>query len=216
MRLPQPGLVEQVFSGRVQMGVEVVDDPGGNEDPVLIAFVVIAVGGIGAQHAVKNSPRQGGPLGGVRDFVIKSISGNAQAGDRNKDVVLAVGIRCSRFGNVVFVEQAGLPGYLFAVAGAVCMREIGVEQIVTDTHAVEQVAGGEVHVGLGVGIAPDVVAYGGVHVFTGSIEIFLLSFDLVSKGCLGNRQSHFILRAAGFGGRRRRIALQSAHTGQRS
>src|SRR5437762_1643098 len=117
------------------MRIEGVDEPGGDEDPVFIALVVIAVGGIGAQHAVKNCPRQRGPLGSVRNFVIESIGGDAQAGDRNKDVVLVVRISHSRFGNIVVIEQARLQGDLFAVARAVRLREIVVEQVVTNARA---------------------------------------------------------------------------------
>src|SRR5579859_260025 len=90
-----------------------------------------------------------------------------------------------------------------------------VEQVVSDTHAVEQMPGGEVDVGLVVSVSPNIVRDGGVHVLAGGVEIFLAAFNLIGEGGFGDCQRDFVLCAARSSGRRRRVALQGADTGQR-
>ena len=100
--------------------------------------------------------------------------------------------------------------YLVALGG----REVVVEQVVARRPCRRADAGGEVGVGLGKRVAPDVVADGRVHVAFGGREDFGVAFHLVGEGALGDGEGDVVLRAAGFGGRRRRIAGEDAEVGE--
>src|SRR6185312_2520583 len=51
----------------------------------------------------------------------------------------------------------------------------------------------EIDIRLIVRVAPNVVTDGRIHVLSRRIEIFLVAFDLVDKGCFGDRNPNIIL-----------------------
>src|SRR5258705_4019052 len=55
MHQTEPGAIVKVFAGGMCVRVEVVDQPGGREDPVFKAFVVITILGTRCQHPLANS-----------------------------------------------------------------------------------------------------------------------------------------------------------------
>ena len=83
--------VVQVFARRVRLRVEVMDQPGRREDPILETFVVVTVLRIRCQHPIVEGTGQLCPAGGFRRFTVERVGGDAQTRNRNEDVILAIG-----------------------------------------------------------------------------------------------------------------------------
>src|SRR5882724_603340 len=73
MHQTEPGAIVKVFAGGMCVRIEVMDQPGGREDPVSKAFVVITVLGIRRQHAIVNCARQAGPAWRFGSLAVKRI-----------------------------------------------------------------------------------------------------------------------------------------------
>src|SRR2546421_8482982 len=87
--------VVQVFARRMRLRVEVMDQPGRREDPILETFVVVTVLRIRCQHAIVECARQLGPIGGFVRFTVKHVGGDAQTPNRNEDMIFTVGERAA-------------------------------------------------------------------------------------------------------------------------
>ena len=188
--------------------------PRGGEDPVLIAFVVVAVLGVGGEDAVVNRAGERGPFGGGGGFAVERVGGDAEAGHGNEGVVLRVGVGAAGFGGEALVHELGVAGEAFAVAFAVGGGEVVVEQVVGDAHGVEEMAGGEVGVGLGEAVAPDVVGDGGVHELAGAGEHFGVALDGVGEGAFGDGEGDVVLGTACFGRGRGRLVAINPESGE--
>ena len=86
-----------------------------------------------------------------------------------------------------------------------------IEQIVSPAQAVEQMARGEIDIGLVIRVTPDVIADRRIHIFLGRLKIFPIAFNLVGKGCFCDADTDFILRASLLRGRCCRLSLEGTH-----
>src|SRR5438876_1576863 len=105
VHLAKTGKVVQVFAGGVRLRVEVMDQPGRREDPILETFVVVTVLRIGCQHTIVECTGQLRPVGGLRRFTVKRVSSDTQTRNRNEDMILAVGESPARFWLEVISQQ---------------------------------------------------------------------------------------------------------------
>ena len=124
-------------------------------------------------------------------------------------MVLAVCPAAAGTRSEVVVEQMALVGDLVAVLFALGGSEVVVEKVVCDAHAVEQMACGEVYVRLAEAVAPDVVAYGRVHITLCSCQILWVSLHLVGERGFSDREGDVVLSASRLRGRRRRRSLKT-------
>src|SRR5688500_2522909 len=70
---------------------------------------------------------------------------------------------------------------------------------------------GQIYIRLVVGVTPDVVTNGRVHILAGGVEVFLIAFNLVSERRFGDSDADVILCASLLRRRRGWISLESAH-----
>ena len=126
-------------------------------------------------------------------------------------MILAIGESATGLRFEIISHQARLPDQLFAITRPLFFCEIVIEQIIAPGQAVEQMSCGEIYIRLVARISPDVVTDGRVHVLAGSIQIFLIAFDLVNEGGLRDGDADVILLAALLRGWGRRIGFKSAH-----
>jgi hypothetical protein len=131
-------------------------------------------------------------------------------------VILTVGISPPRLRLVVIEEQPRLPCDLLAVPHALGLAQIVIEQVVAPAHPIKQMTGGQIDVGLVVGVAPDVVTGRGFEILLRGVKIFPVAFDLIGQRGLGDSDADFILRAALLRRRSGRIRLQRANLPQRA
>src|SRR5688572_501185 len=126
-------------------------------------------------------------------------------------MVLTIGIRATRLWLEVVSHQARLFDQLLAVTRPLFFREIVIKQVIAPTQTVKQMAGGQINVRLVVGVTPDVITDGRVHVLAGGVEIFLIAFDLVNESRFSDSDPHRILFASLLRRWWRRISGQSPH-----
>src|SRR5687767_1981089 len=86
-----------------------MNQPRRRKDPVLEAFVVIAVGRVSIEHATVDGAHQRGPLRRLIDFVIERVSSDRKASSRNEGMILAVCVSLAGLWFEVIKQQAGLP-----------------------------------------------------------------------------------------------------------
>src|SRR5262249_2146959 len=108
VHLTKAGSVVEVFAGGVCVRIKIMNQPGRREDPVLKAFVVVAILRIGSEHTVEDRPGETGPFGCFGSFSIKSVGGYTKPGYRNESVILAVGKGAARLWFEVIRNQASL------------------------------------------------------------------------------------------------------------
>ena len=102
-----------------------------------------------------------------------------------------------------------------ANAAALLRRELVVQQVVGPADRVQQVPGGEVHVGLAVGVAPRLVVDRGERPLLRGREQVRLPLDRPREAHVGERVGHVVLRATLLRARRRRrVARERRQRGQ--
>ena len=96
----------------------------------------------------------------------------------------------------VLVEQMRMLRDVVAIFRALRGSQIVIEQVVGDTHAVEQMAGGEIDVWLAQAVTPDVVAHRRIHIVLRGRKKLWVALHLVGERGLSNGKRDVVLRAA--------------------
>src|SRR6266700_869736 len=109
MYLSQPRLVKEIFTRRMLLRIEVVNDPRRREYPVFKTLVVVAILGVGCQHLAIDSPRQRRPLLRFGNLSIDGIGRHTQPSHWDKCMVLAISPAAPRTRREVLIEQMPLP-----------------------------------------------------------------------------------------------------------
>jgi hypothetical protein len=203
---PEGPELPEALPRRVLPRVREVHEPGRREDPVLDPLVVVAVGGEELQGAVVVRVGGGGPALGVGRLAEEGEGGHAEPGGGDEVVVLrelepvALRARCE-----VLVDERRVPLQGAADARTLAGGELGPEEIVGPADRVQQVARGEVHVGLVVRVAPGLVVDGGERPLLRGGEKLRPALHGPGQAHARDRVGHVVLRSPGLrsGGRGR-------------